>query len=72
VVAVSQWNWNATVAEKKAQYKLASQSIDNLRRITNDAAYLVSICQVALETDCTISWPIQNEADAYEPNHEGR
>lgn len=41
VTVVSEWNWNATTAEKVNQYTLASSSIDNLRRITPDAAYLV-------------------------------
>lgn len=42
ITTVSPWNWNATLAEKKAHYKLASSSIDHLRAITPDAAYLVS------------------------------
>ncbi|KAF9012665.1 hypothetical protein BDQ17DRAFT_1420025 [Cyathus striatus] len=36
----SPWNWNATAEEKKGHYDTASESIDNLRRITPDAAYL--------------------------------
>ncbi|KIK63617.1 hypothetical protein GYMLUDRAFT_221811 [Collybiopsis luxurians FD-317 M1] len=39
VTAVSGWNWNATKDEKKQTYEMASASIDNLRRITPDAAY---------------------------------
>ncbi|XP_006462933.1 hypothetical protein AGABI2DRAFT_207587 [Agaricus bisporus var. bisporus H97] len=35
----SNWNWNATLTEKKSHYDAASQSIDNLRKITPDAAY---------------------------------
>jgi hypothetical protein len=42
ITVVTQWNWNATKADKKRQYTLASGAIDNLRRITPDAAYLVS------------------------------
>jgi hypothetical protein len=42
ITVVTQWNWNATKADKKRQYTLASSAIDNLRRITPDAAYLVS------------------------------
>jgi hypothetical protein len=42
VTVVSTWNWNATAQEKKAGYDAASNSIDNLRKITPDAAYLVS------------------------------
>jgi hypothetical protein len=40
---VSAWNWNATEQEKKAHYETASNAIDNLRKITPDAAYVVSI-----------------------------
>ncbi|KAF9451824.1 FAD-binding domain-containing protein [Macrolepiota fuliginosa MF-IS2] len=39
VTVVSSWNWNATLAEKQLHYQTASGSIDNLRRITPDAAY---------------------------------
>ncbi|KAJ3862754.1 hypothetical protein EV359DRAFT_44538 [Lentinula novae-zelandiae] len=39
VTAVSSWNWNATKEDKKTAYTQASASIDNLRRITPDAAY---------------------------------
>ncbi|KAJ4488464.1 hypothetical protein J3R30DRAFT_941597 [Lentinula aciculospora] len=39
VTAVSLWNWNATKEDKKEAYANASASIDNLRRITPDAAY---------------------------------
>ncbi|KAF5391920.1 hypothetical protein D9757_001789 [Collybiopsis confluens] len=39
VTAVSSWNWNATKEEKKQIYEMASTSMDNLRRITPDAAY---------------------------------
>lgn len=39
VTVVSAWNWNATLAEKRGHYKAASESMDNLRRITPDAAY---------------------------------
>lgn len=42
VTVVSPWNWNATIAEKKSHYGIVSRSIDNLRRITPDAAYVVS------------------------------
>ncbi|KAG5638863.1 hypothetical protein H0H81_009416 [Sphagnurus paluster] len=40
VTVVSPWNWNATVEEKKGHYSTVSRSIDNLRKITPDAAYL--------------------------------
>ncbi|TFK34792.1 hypothetical protein BDQ12DRAFT_612887 [Crucibulum laeve] len=40
VTVVSPWNWNATLAEKKAGYDTASKAIDNLRKITPEAAYL--------------------------------
>ncbi|KAJ7605971.1 hypothetical protein DFH06DRAFT_1384643 [Mycena polygramma] len=40
VTAVTSWAWNATAAQKQAAYKSASNAIDNLRRITPDAAYL--------------------------------
>ncbi|KAF9072912.1 hypothetical protein BDP27DRAFT_1319624 [Rhodocollybia butyracea] len=39
ITAVSSWNWDATKEEKKNSYAKASASIDNLRRITPDAAY---------------------------------
>jgi hypothetical protein len=42
VTVVGHWSWNATVQEKKAQYNSVSMSIDNLREITPDAAYVVS------------------------------
>lgn len=41
VTAVAPWAWNATVAEKRTAYQSASSAMDNLRRITPDAAYLV-------------------------------
>ena len=44
VTVISPWNWNATTEEKRQNYKRASDSIDNLRRITPDAAYLVGLC----------------------------
>ncbi|TFK67439.1 FAD-binding domain-containing protein [Pluteus cervinus] len=40
VTAVATWNWNATTEEKKASYRKSSASIDNLRKITPDAAYV--------------------------------
>ncbi|KAF8074075.1 hypothetical protein FPV67DRAFT_1480629 [Lyophyllum atratum] len=40
VTVVSTWNWNATVEEKKGHYTAVSRSIDHLRKITPDAAYL--------------------------------
>ncbi|PPQ85186.1 hypothetical protein CVT25_004193 [Psilocybe cyanescens] len=52
VTTITPWSWNATKEEKSARYKDASASMEHLRRITPDAAYL-------------------NEADTYEPNHEG-
>jgi hypothetical protein len=42
VTLPSLWNWNATFAEKQSHYHAVSQSIDNLRKITPDAAYQVS------------------------------
>lgn len=41
ITAVSSWQWNATKVDKLAGYKRVSQSIDNLRKITPDAAYSV-------------------------------
>ncbi|KXN87816.1 hypothetical protein AN958_08089 [Leucoagaricus sp. SymC.cos] len=41
VTLISQWNWNATLTEKREHYNAASASIENLRKITPDAAYLV-------------------------------
>lgn len=43
ITVVSTWNWNATAAEKTSQYKLVSNSINNLRNITPDAAYVVRV-----------------------------
>ncbi|KAJ7127341.1 hypothetical protein C8R46DRAFT_1247674 [Mycena filopes] len=40
VTALASWAWNATAAEKKAAYQSSSSAIDNLRKITADAAYL--------------------------------
>ncbi|KAJ7321708.1 hypothetical protein DFH08DRAFT_712871 [Mycena albidolilacea] len=40
VTAVASWAWNVTVAEKRTAYQSASSAMDNLRRITPDAAYL--------------------------------
>ncbi|KLO05539.1 FAD-binding domain-containing protein [Schizopora paradoxa] len=39
VTLIAPFNYNATLEEKKGNYSLASQSIDNLRRLTPDAAY---------------------------------
>ncbi|KAL9711397.1 hypothetical protein Ac2012v2_005943 [Leucoagaricus gongylophorus] len=39
VTVVSTWNWNATLSEKRDHYKIASDAIDHLRKITPDAAY---------------------------------
>ncbi|KAJ6468927.1 hypothetical protein C8R45DRAFT_435986 [Mycena sanguinolenta] len=39
VTAIASWAWNATEAEKRASYQSASAAIDNLRKITPDAAY---------------------------------
>lgn len=41
ITVISTWNWNATVAEKLASYRKSSESIDYLRRITPDGAYVV-------------------------------
>lgn len=43
VTLIATWNFNATLDEKSSQYDLASSSIDNLRKITPDAAYSVRI-----------------------------
>ncbi|KAJ7110724.1 hypothetical protein C8R43DRAFT_162562 [Mycena crocata] len=40
ITAVKSWVWNATATEKRAAYVAASTAMDNLRRITADAAYL--------------------------------
>ncbi|KAF9561756.1 FAD-binding domain-containing protein [Agrocybe pediades] len=40
VTLIAQWKWNATKAEKRQRYQDASSSIDNLRRITPNAAYV--------------------------------
>ncbi|KAJ7089096.1 hypothetical protein C8R44DRAFT_648958 [Mycena epipterygia] len=40
VTAVASWAWNATATDKKDGYQSASRAMDNLRRITPDAAYL--------------------------------
>ncbi|KAH0586775.1 hypothetical protein H2248_005624 [Termitomyces sp. 'cryptogamus'] len=40
ITVVSPWNWNATIEEKRDHYVAASKSIDHLRKITPDAAYL--------------------------------
>ncbi|EPQ50955.1 FAD-binding domain-containing protein [Gloeophyllum trabeum ATCC 11539] len=39
ITLITTWDWNATMGEKKTQYKLASDSISHLRAITPDAAY---------------------------------
>ncbi len=41
VTLIAPFNFNATLDEKKGKYLLASNSIDNLRKITPDAAYSV-------------------------------
>ena len=46
ITVVSPWNWNVTLSEKQGHYTIASDAIDNLRRITPDAAYQVRIHQV--------------------------
>ena len=43
VTVVSPWNYNITAEEKRGHYRLASNAIDNLRKITPDASYLVRI-----------------------------
>ncbi|TFK27618.1 FAD binding domain-containing protein [Coprinopsis marcescibilis] len=40
VTVIAPWNWNTTKEEISGQYKKASESIDSLRRITPDAAYV--------------------------------
>jgi len=69
VTTISEWNWNATLSEKQSHYKIASDAIDNLRKITPDAAYQVCMHQVFYLEDC--SYLFKNEADVHEPNHKG-
>ncbi|KAL0961194.1 hypothetical protein HGRIS_006163 [Hohenbuehelia grisea] len=40
ITVISPWNWNATTVEKSEHYARASASIDHLRRLTPDAAYV--------------------------------
>lgn len=42
VTVVSQWNWNATIEEKRGKYTISSNAVSHLRQITPDAAYSVS------------------------------
>ncbi|KAG6876325.1 hypothetical protein C0992_013354 [Termitomyces sp. T32_za158] len=69
ITVVSQWNWDATIEEKRGHYSAVSKSIDHLRKITPDAAYLVSQC-LTLTRTLIIDHALKNEADVYEPNHE--
>jgi len=39
ITLVREWNWNATLAEKKQRFDEASRAIQYLRNITPDAAY---------------------------------
>lgn len=71
ITVVADWNWNATMTEKKGQYELVGKAIDNLRKITPDAAYVVSKCYWTFKQR-VLMFPVQNEADVYEPNHEGK
>jgi len=43
VTVVAPWDVNATAEQKRQRYRDASASIDNLRRVTPTAAYLVSL-----------------------------
>lgn len=43
ITVVSLWNWNSTKEEIAGHYAKASGSIENLRRITPHAAYLVGM-----------------------------
>ena len=72
ITVVTTWNFNASLLEKEGQYKLASESINNLRRLTPDAAYSVClhVC-IRLAYLLILLCIIQNEADIHEPNHEG-
>lgn len=72
VTVTSAWNWNATVTQKRDHYAAASNSIDHLRKITPDAAYLVYIVFYVSRSLVLTSLLVQNEADVYEPNHEGK
>lgn len=47
VTLIKTWNWSATPAEKRQHFQAASSSIDNLRKITPDAAYVVRISSCA-------------------------
>lgn len=72
VTLVSSWNWDTSAEAKKGHYSLASHAIDYLRKITPDAAYVVRFhvtTPLYVEADM---WNSQNEADVYEPNHEGQ
>ncbi|KAG5652314.1 hypothetical protein H0H81_005464 [Sphagnurus paluster] len=40
VTVYSPWDWDATMDGKKQRYNLVSRSVNNLRKITPDAAYL--------------------------------
>lgn len=52
VTLISTWNFNATLDEKSSQYDLASNSINNLRKITPDAAYSVRISRTVMCFRC--------------------
>lgn len=43
VTIVAPWDVNATAEQKRQRYRDASASIDNLRKVTPTAAYLVSL-----------------------------
>jgi hypothetical protein len=73
ITVVAGWNWNATKAEKIGQYDLVGKAIDNLRKITPDAAYVVSKILFEFQAEgADTLFPVQNEADVHEPNHEGK
>ena len=42
ITVISSWNWNATTEDKRKAYSAVTRSMDYLRDLTPDAAYLVS------------------------------
>ncbi|KAG6916181.1 hypothetical protein DXG01_008111 [Tephrocybe rancida] len=59
VTVVSPWEWDATAKEKLGNYTAVSRSIDHLRKITPDAAYLVSL--VLFQIAYSDVWPFLEE-----------
>jgi hypothetical protein len=48
VTSMGMWNWNATKQDIMGVYDRTSQLMDNVRKVTPDAAYLVSLVLVLL------------------------